>query len=176
MTNKGSLSNLSTQRFIFKPSESHGQCSLDDIGPPARSTACTASERTASNCTSQAENSLSADNQKSRPAEGPHRQLNRATDAFVYAGSSIDVKSYGLFSHYASECEYRFPNYFLMDPLPMTSFMIIHVIHCEDIQPLPFAKQTICCSAAVQENCTALLYAICFTAATHDVAISVPRP
>ena len=34
----------------------------------------------------------------------PCRFLNRATDAFTYAGSSIDVKSYGFFHHYASEC------------------------------------------------------------------------
>ena len=32
------------------------------------------------------------------------RHLNRTTDAFVYAGSSIDVKSYGYFHHYTLEC------------------------------------------------------------------------
>ena len=34
------------------------------------------------------------------------RQLNRATDSFVYAGSSIDIGSYGLFHHYSLECTF----------------------------------------------------------------------
>ena len=32
------------------------------------------------------------------------RHLNRVTDGFVYAGSSIDIRSYGLFHHYSLEC------------------------------------------------------------------------
>lgn len=39
--------------------------------------------------------------------ERPSRHLNRVTDAFVYAGSSIDIKSYSFFYHYSSECLYR---------------------------------------------------------------------
>ena len=33
------------------------------------------------------------------------RHLNRVTDEFVYAGSSIDLQSYGYFHHYSMECE-----------------------------------------------------------------------
>ena len=44
-----------------------------------------------------------------RDVGSPCRLLNRATDAFVYAGSSIDLKSYGFFNHYASECLCRLP-------------------------------------------------------------------
>lgn len=33
------------------------------------------------------------------------RILNRATDDFVYAGSSIDLPSYRHFHHYSSECD-----------------------------------------------------------------------
>ena len=34
----------------------------------------------------------------------PSRLLNRESDAFVYAGSSIDTLSYRYFKHYADEC------------------------------------------------------------------------
>ena len=34
------------------------------------------------------------------------RHLNRVTDDFVYAGSSIDIRSYGLFHHYSLECTF----------------------------------------------------------------------
>ena len=38
--------------------------------------------------------------------ESPSRLLNRVVDTFVYAGSSLalNTRSYGLFSHYSSEC------------------------------------------------------------------------
>ena len=42
--------------------------------------------------------------EEATPSPRPSHFLNRATDAFIYAGSSIDVKSYGFFSHYAAEC------------------------------------------------------------------------
>lgn len=36
------------------------------------------------------------------------RHLNRVTDGFVYAGSSIDIRSYGLFHHYSLECTFYY--------------------------------------------------------------------
>ena len=41
---------------------------------------------------------------ESRCAESTSYHLNRVTDAFIYAGSYIDIESYGFFTHYASEC------------------------------------------------------------------------
>jgi hypothetical protein len=42
-------------------------------------------------------------------AESSSCHFTRATDAFVYADSSIDIKSYGFFTHYSTKCLYHTP-------------------------------------------------------------------
>lgn len=167
MKNKVDLGNLTAKAPIVHQAEPEIASSPSDVGT-------TASRRTSnsanSKCGTQAKHSPIREKGLTHAAS-PSRQLNRATDAFVYAGSSIDVKSYGFFSHYASECEYLFTGSpFLTSDPSLTSSDKVHVILCEGIQPLSFARRTLCCSAAIQENCTALLYAVCFTTAVHELA------
>ncbi|MCJ1431843.1 hypothetical protein MMC27_001198 [Xylographa pallens] len=82
--------------------------------------------------------------------ESPCRSFNRGTDSFAYAGGSvIDIKSYRFFNHYSWE---------------------FHLILCDGIQPVSPAVSNVCCSAAVQDNSSPLLHAVCFFAAAHEAA------
>ncbi|MCJ1415071.1 hypothetical protein MMC32_001401 [Xylographa parallela] len=87
--------------------------------------------------------------------ESPCRSFNRATDSFAYAGGSvIDIKSYRFFNHYSWE---------------------FHLILCDGIQPVSLGASNVCCSAAVQDNSSPLLHAVCFFAAAHEAAAQNER-
>ena len=104
MTKKEKLGNLNAKQSAAQPSERDDISSNGSNSPKAAPDKRAPSIRSPSNDTSPTAHSLSVDGNGRKQSEGPFRQLNRATDAFIYAGSSIDVKSYGFFSHYASEC------------------------------------------------------------------------
>ena len=61
-------------------------------------------EKVGSVCSEQSKRGSRLCDRQARHVESPCRHLTRSTDAFIYAGSSIDIKSYGLFNHYSSEC------------------------------------------------------------------------